>query len=160
MEYIIDGYNLIKGSYLKKTEKYSTEYTKNTLFEILFRYKKKHPCVKFTIVFDGKDTLSKSFKEIKVIFSGEITADNMIRNILKKKKTNDKTIVVSDDKEVQISAKILGSKISSVKEFLNTISPKQVKKKHLNIEKTLNYKEILKIEQELKEFYETRKEKT
>ncbi|MCM8811140.1 MAG: NYN domain-containing protein, partial [Candidatus Omnitrophica bacterium] len=102
MEYIVDGFNVIKTSFVKKYEKYGIESGQEFLINILERYKNKHPSVEITVVFDGKfNTSIYQRKKIKVIFSDEKTADEKIREILEKKKSRSSISVVSDDREVQ-----------------------------------------------------------
>ncbi|MCM8766828.1 MAG: NYN domain-containing protein [Candidatus Omnitrophica bacterium] len=154
MEYIVDGFNVIKTSFVKKYEKYGIESGQEFLINILERYKNKHPSVEITVVFDGKfNTSIYQRKKIKVIFSDEKTADEKIREILEKKKSRSSISVVSDDREVQEFTKILGSKSLKVSEFLDIVYPLD-KKQPINLTKDLEYKSKLKIEKELKNFYE------
>ena len=158
MEYIIDGYNLIKSTYLKRGERRSIEFARDLLGGILANYKRKHPSVNFTVVFDGRTISPADFRrqEIKVLFSGDITADEKIRRILEsKKKGIHEIIVVSDDREIQTGTKILGGSVCRTAEFLEKISPVPGKRKeNKNPDKNLNYKSILTIEKELKNYYE------
>jgi len=164
MEYIIDGYNLIRSTYLSKTEKRSTGYARDILTGILANYKRKHPSINFTVVFDGKVISPADFRrqEIKVLFSGDITADEKIRIILEsKKKGIHEIIVVSDDREIQTGTKILGGSVCRTTAFLEKISPVPGKRKvNKNFNKNLNYKSILTIEKELKNYYERKIEKS
>ena len=159
MEYIIDGYNLIRSTYLSKAEKHSTEFARNSLTEILTKYKRKHPSINFTVVFDGQFSSADSKRQkIKVFFSGDITADELIQKILERKKTTNEIIVVSDDREIQTGTKILGGHISKTAEFLEKISPalKHYKQEKEQVNKNLDYKSISTIEKELKKHYGVR----
>ncbi|MCM8832694.1 MAG: NYN domain-containing protein [Candidatus Omnitrophica bacterium] len=110
--------------------------------------------IKINTLFDGKfNTSIYQRKKIKVIFSDEKTADEKIREILEKKKSRSSISVVSDDREVQEFTKILGSKSLKVSEFLDIVYPLD-KKQPINLTKDLEYKSKLKIEKELKNFYE------
>jgi len=159
MEYIVDGFNVIKTSFIKKYEKYGIEGAQGFLIDILERYKKKHPSVEITVVFDGKSP-SISFyqkRRIKIIFSNEITADEKIRKILENKKNKTQIQVVSDDREIQEFSKIIGSKFLKVDAFLEIVYPYEkketVKKETVKKEKDINYRLKLEIEKELKNFY-------
>lgn len=154
MEYIIDGFNVIKTSFIKKYERQGIEGAQEFLIDILERYKRKHPSIEITVVFDGKSS-SISFyqrKRIKIIFSNEITADEKIRKILENKKNKHQILIVSDDREVQEFTKILGSKFLKVDEFLEIIYPVE-KKEPIKKEKDIKYRLKSEIEKELKNFY-------
>ena len=122
MEYLIDGYNIIRSTYFKKWE----ESEKKVIFyEILGKYKAKHPSIIFTVVFDGFKSEDFSLlrdKRIKTIFSGNITADEYIKRRTEKGKRNDEVTVVSDDRQVQISSKLFGCKTLSVSEFMMIVN--------------------------------------
>ncbi|MFN4227629.1 MAG: NYN domain-containing protein [Candidatus Ratteibacteria bacterium] len=159
MEYIVDGFNVIKTSFLKKYEKYGIEFAQEFLINILERYKNKHGLVEITVVFDGKFKPSLyQRKKIKIVFSDEKTADEKIREILENKKNKSSISVVSDDREVQEFTKILGSKSLTVSEFIDIVYPVE-KKQPVNLNKDLNYKFKLEIEKELKNFYERKTKK-
>ncbi|MCM8819065.1 MAG: NYN domain-containing protein, partial [Candidatus Omnitrophica bacterium] len=112
MEYLIDGLNVIKSSFIKKYGKKTIEFNKEFLIDILEKYKRKHPSIEITVVFDGGPSSFDIYREkrIKIVFSQDITADEKIREILEKKKSRSSISVVSDDREVQEFTKILGSK--------------------------------------------------
>ncbi|RKY32370.1 MAG: hypothetical protein DRP67_01010 [Candidatus Omnitrophota bacterium] len=156
MEYIIDGYNVIKSSYIKKFERHSIETARNYLIQVLHKYKKRHPSVNFTVVFDGTGYFNNFNYKIKVIFSNQITADEMIRKILERRKEKE-VIVVSDDKQVQLCAKILRANFLSVPEFMERIEKKKKKKKEVKEEKKIPFSKIIAIEKELIEFYGRKK---
>ncbi|MCM8808815.1 MAG: NYN domain-containing protein [Candidatus Omnitrophica bacterium] len=155
MEYLIDGLNVIKSSFIKKYGKKTIEFNKEFLIDILEKYKRKHPSIEITVVFDGGPSSFDIYREkrIKIVFSQDITADEKIREILEKKKSRSSISVVSDDREVQEFTKILGSKSLKVSEFLDIVYPLD-KKQPINLTKDLEYKSKLKIEKELKNFYE------
>lgn len=158
MEYIIDGYNLIKCSYLKKFENFSGEHARQVLFQILTKYYGKHPSVKITVVFDGIANLSGTIwpRGVQLIFSDNISADEKIRDILKTKKTDQPVVVVSDDKEVRMTARILGKEFTSTRDFLDLVAPLPQKPAETSQEKTEDYRQVISIKKELKEFYEKR----
>ncbi|HOV21317.1 MAG TPA: NYN domain-containing protein [bacterium] len=157
MKYLIDGYNVIKSSYLGKEGDLKG---KLSLYQILDNYKANHLSVIFSVVLDGFNTSDFPFlrdKRIKTFFSGEITADEYIKKILEKGKRNEEITVVSDDKQVQISSKLFGCNVMSVDTFLNTVNPKGNNKPKGPIEKKISYSKKKKIEEELKNYYELRK---
>ena len=158
MEYLIDGYNVIKSSFLGKKGDIEG---KVAFYEILDRYKAKHPSVIFTVVLDGfnpSDIHLLRDRRLRTVFSGDITADEYIRKRVEKGKRNDEVIVVSDDKQVQITGKLFGCKVCSVGEFLNVVyergKSRKREKTEENDKKEVNYKTKKKIEEELKKYYE------
>jgi len=156
MKYIIDGYNVIRSSPLRKLERKSIERGIGGLVEILLKYKRNHPSISFTVVFDGFDVNSIfNFRDktIKILFSGQMSADEKIRRLLEKNKDNREVGVVSDDREVQIATKILGAKVISVEEFLKIVSFQEKRKKVIKKDKNLDYSKIKKIEEELRKVY-------
>lgn len=159
MEYIIDGLNVIKTSFIKKYEVVSFERGRDFLIDIVERYKRKHPKVDFTIVFDGycREAHFYSGKRIKIIFSNEETADVKIRKLLEKKKNRREVFVVSDDREIREFSKILGANPLKVFEFLDIIYPKKEIK--IEKEKEIDYKLKSLIEKELENFYGEKIEK-
>ena len=163
MEYLIDGYNVIKGTFLKKTESHSVEYARTYFGNLLAKYRNKHPEVRFTVVYDGhpQGPLAEKYRDIRVIFSGDITADEVIRQLLEKLRDTSHTIVVSNDREVQTGTRILGAKPVGAEEFVDLVCPppkKPVRKGRDNKE-DLNFTEMMAIEKELKSFYGGREEK-
>ncbi|MGB9677731.1 MAG: NYN domain-containing protein, partial [Candidatus Ratteibacteria bacterium] len=151
--------NVIKTSFIKKYESVSIESAKKFLIDIIERYKRKHPNVDFTVIFDGYSTeISFYSKIIKIFYSQDITADEMIRKILERKKNKKEIFVVSDDNEIKEFTKILGANQLKVPEFLEIIYPKKnIKMKEKD--KEIDYTIKIKIEKELEKFYGEKTEK-
>jgi hypothetical protein len=159
MEYIIDAYNLIKCSYIGRYEhSRSMEYAKDVLLNLLLDYKRKHPSVIFTVVFDGFPPSAGIFlkdRKIHILFSYESTADEVIRQLLEKKTSHNRTkTVVSNDRGVKDCGHLLGGNVLNVEEFLAVVSP-PVRK--TGKERNEGGREInrVTIEKELKEHYKT-----
>jgi predicted RNA-binding protein with PIN domain len=55
---------------------------------------------------------------VKIIFSGDESADDRIRHIVSKSERKKQTIIVTDDRELQDSIKMLGAQVLAVKDFL------------------------------------------
>ena len=158
MEYLIDGYNVIKSSFLGKKGDIEG---KVAFYEILYRYKTKHPSVIFTVVLDGFNSSDFHLlrdKRLKIVFSGDITADEYIRKRVEKGKRNDEVIVVSNDKQVRITGKLFGCRVCSVEEFLNVVCKRDKRRKMVQTKesdkKEVSYRTKKKIEEELKKYYE------
>ncbi len=154
MEYLIDGLNVIKTSFIKKYEKYGIETAQEFLVNILEKYKNKHPSVEITLVFDGYSTIDFSRRRIKIIFSNEIKADEKMRKILESRKNKNEVFVVSNDREIGEFTKILGGNILKVNEFLEIVYPvERREKKEIKNQKDIDYRIKFKIEKELEKFY-------
>ncbi|MCM8772465.1 MAG: NYN domain-containing protein [Candidatus Omnitrophica bacterium] len=155
MEYIIDGLNVIKTSYIKKFEKKSIEGGKEYLIDLLEKYRRKHPKVEITVVFDGYPSSFNIYRKskIKIIFSHEITADEKIREILESKKNKRNIFVVSDDRQISEFTKILGANIYGVKEFLDMVSPFEIKRIKIPDSKNIPEKVMKLIAKEIEEKY-------
>lgn len=157
MEYIIDGYNLIKSSFLSRYEGSGISYTIQMLINILGDYSRKHPSVSFIVVFDGKPPFPYIFqqtKNLKLIFSGDITADEVIRKRVEK--TPEKNIsrtVVSDDRGVKYAGRLFGANVLSIAGFLDIVGPAEKKKKIVKVKVDKKEGDSLSIEKELKKYY-------
>jgi predicted RNA-binding protein with PIN domain len=110
MNYIIDGYNL---AFTIKTiapvlKQGNTEKAIKQLIHFV-RSVTGHNKSKIIIVFDGQDDLQpKKIKQgaLEVLFSKKPqTADDIIRNLIRKKLQKDKWTVVSSDTEIIFTAK-------------------------------------------------------
>lgn len=109
MEYIIDGYNLIKSSFLKKYDGHSDNRAVEELLQVVSGYRRKHPSVSFTVVFDGFIDMRFPDRKIRILFSHDETADEIIRKELERNhRANKAKTVVSNDREVQVCARING----------------------------------------------------
>ncbi len=158
MEYILDGYNIIKSSFLKKAETRYPEDGRNALYLLMSSYRHKHPAVTFTVVFDGQRSSADGHggQGASVFYSGDISADDKIRLLLERKRNPHLVTVVSDDREVQASARVRGCRAAGVAEFLNLVAPPPSLKSRKKPEKKMDYVEMASIEKELRSFYETR----
>lgn len=126
MEYIIDGYNVIKYSDLFNAKNLET--SRNKLIDFIIEYQP-HGKNNIIVVFDCKsknpyefDGYTKtSIKGIKTIFSeGQKTADDVIVDYIENSEHPYNIVVVSNDKGIfrRIGGK--GSKKMSVADFIYT----------------------------------------
>jgi|LSQX01.2.fsa_nt_gb hypothetical protein len=160
MEYIIDAYNLIRSSVLKKYEGDQKNRGVDILLYMLSEYRRKHPSTIFTIVIDGFLDIQSPDKKIKILFSHKLTADEIIREILEHNiQKNIARTIVSNDREVQACGIILGSKVLNVDGFMQLICPPTPKTTPKHQDKSSLDVNKIQIEDELKKFYESRGEK-
>jgi len=116
--YIIDGFNLAhKIPQVKKSADIHLD---------LIRYIKSKKLTgsrnnKVTVVFDGR-TDPEAAKEavFKVIFSGPVSADDIIKDKVRKAKNKKQIVVVSDDREIRDFVKSQGARVCNVMDFVKT----------------------------------------
>ncbi|MCM8817294.1 MAG: NYN domain-containing protein [Candidatus Omnitrophica bacterium] len=151
MHYILDGNNIIKHKTWSYGNKNSDE--RHSLITALEHYRRLHPSVRFTVVFDGwSDALSRS-SNITIVWSHDQSADDVI--IRKISSLGKDAIVVSNDNQIRKKAKFAGLKSISVEEFLSILEPaKQKKQPAVDEEKTIPYKYVPAIKNELEKYYE------
>ncbi|MEN3013473.1 MAG: NYN domain-containing protein [Endomicrobiia bacterium] len=121
--FILDGYNIIKGSEKFYAKDISLRIEK--LIRFLIEQKPQGSYKnKVVVVFDGSPQISysnyinlKSYN-IQIIFSYSQTADEKIKKIAETTKNPKDFIVVSDDKEIVYYVKYCGLRVLSVKEFI------------------------------------------
>ncbi len=152
LHYIIDGYNLIKHPSFWPAKKFRDE--RLTLLELIRTEKlcgsSKN---KITVVFDGYAGNFKSNDSgIEVIFSGERTADEKIKEIVQSRGNPKNIVVVSDDREIKDFAKICSAKAVGIEEFIYH-KKKRIKVEDESLKPELTYSAMHKINQELKQIW-------
>jgi hypothetical protein len=70
-----------------------------------------------TVVFDGAEGSDSLHGEIRVIFSDGCSADDKIKRMVEEMPTKKNCVVVSDDKDIFLYARSLGTKVMSVAAF-------------------------------------------
>lgn len=161
LHYIIDGYNIINNRLFAVNRKKM----KSPHLALLDLIKDNRLCGseknQVTLVFDG---YSAEFEPkclnrgANVVFSKEETADEIIKQIIDISVNLKNIIVISDDKEISYFAKYAGCKTMEVAEFMGKLAVSCEKKKadinEKNLSKQdLNYSQINKINQELKNLW-------
>ena len=128
LHFVLDGYNIInRASALAKQK---LEDSRESLIKWV---EVKNPQGSFrnqvTIVFDGQSGVGgyhKSFL-VKVLFSWEESADDLIKKIVSVQENKKSTVVVTDDREIQYYVRALGAQVLSVDEFFRRAQPPEVK---------------------------------
>uniref|UniRef100_A0A832CV21 RNA-binding protein n=1 Tax=Ignavibacterium album TaxID=591197 RepID=A0A832CV21_9BACT len=125
LHYIIDGNNLIgKISSLKHLpDKQLAREKLALLLEKYFHGRK----VKVSLHFDGFENIPIKISGVKIYYSQNRSADEMIKNEIEKIKNTKSVIAVSSDTEVASFAKVCGCRIKSSESFykeLNTSNKK------------------------------------
>jgi predicted RNA-binding protein with PIN domain len=81
------------------------------------------------VVFDGHGDVEKSRvrKPLRVVFSNDRSADDVIVAMVGRSRSPRGIVVVSDDREVRFRVKDRGASVMSVSQFLAQAVPKKVK---------------------------------
>ena len=117
--YIIDGYNVIKQVTFLSGKKLRTG--REGLVQFIEQYRPQgSKRNEVTVVFDGKaEIVSPSMKtDIRVIFSRNESADDVIKRMIEKASSPGQYVIVSDDKAVVFYCRSIGAKGLSVKDFI------------------------------------------
>jgi predicted RNA-binding protein with PIN domain len=147
--YIIDGWNVIH-----KVQKLRGAHSP---CEELMHYIRKHKLTgsinnRVTAIFDGRFDLpleALGGGPFHIVFSGEKSADDVIKDKVARYKNKKQVVVVTDDREIRHSVKLRGVRCLSVKEFIS----KKKKKASPQEEKTIDYKTRTDITEELKKIW-------
>jgi hypothetical protein len=113
---------------------------------------------KVTLVFDGYAPQPRQPQQdgrISLIFSGDISADEKIKQMIEEPADRKNTIVVSDDKEIVVFARLCKVRPMSVEEFIG--SPRRAAAGRLaakqEAKEDLNYSQTAEINAELKKIW-------
>lgn len=153
LQYIIDGYNVIRHQAFSHPLK--TKNSRRSLIEFI-RFEKpcgsaKNSCL---VVFDGYPeawNVRESDDYVQVIFSGEESADERIKRIIEKSGNPRIVTVVSDDKEIKFFAKAQAANWLSVEEFLLRKKNVKIIDKNDSNKPGLTFQEMDQINKEFKQ---------
>jgi predicted RNA-binding protein with PIN domain len=162
LQYVIDGYNIINHRLFPR----ATRKIRGSPAALINLINSDNLCGslknKITIVFDGYPAASCPEKEnarIRVIFSRNHSADEVIKKIIEKAPDYKNTVVVSDDKEIAGFVKSCRVKTMGAGEFLCRPEARAAgasgnsKTKSQDIKPELNYSQIAEINAELKKLW-------
>lgn len=114
MLYIIDGYNVLYSTSFKNwIDKFGLQSARSHLINFIRSIERN-----VIIVFDGKENYPNS-EFPNVVFTKGESADNYIKNFIRKYPDKEKLVVVSNDKSIISFAKMHKVKTLSVEKFLN-----------------------------------------
>lgn len=135
LHYIIDGNNLIgKIDFLKNLEdKQSAREKLALILERFFTHKK----VKVSLHFDGFENAPIKVSGIKIKYSFNNSADEIIKKEIENLRNTKSAVVISSDLEVISFAKVCGCKVLKSEEFFNQLNQFETKKQ--NSEKPINF---------------------
>jgi len=108
------------------------------------------------VVFDGYPDLTNkelNNKDIDIVFSKSQTADERIKKIVESVDNPKNIIVISDDKEIKFSVKVIGARIKSIEEFLAPKASTKKKESSLIPKPEITYTQMQKINEELRKIW-------
>jgi len=155
LHYVIDAYNIINHitfAPIRKKIKDPQRALLNFIKEQRLAKKSKN---KITVVFDGYPKVSEhnsSEPDVDIVFSRDETADAKIKRMAEASKNPKNIVVISDDREIIFFIKSVGARHMGVEDFISPKKKAQGGKDDL-IKAQLNYSQINKINQELKELW-------
>lgn len=148
--YIIDGWNVVhKIGQLREAHSPCEEF----MYYIIKHKLTGSTNNKVTAIFDGKYNMSSEGLlggEFRILFSGEKTADDVIKDKVTRYKNKKQIVVVTDDRGIRQYVKTQGVRCLSVKEF---ISKKKKKSAIAEEEKNIDYKTRSQITEELRKIW-------
>lgn len=154
LQYIIDAYNLINHPAFRPIGKSALNIQQTLADFIRFKKLAGNTNNSVVLVFDG---YPPAFEDIPrdnnlfCIFSRAKEADELIKKILEASSFPKNIVVVSDDKEVQLTTKFLRAQIRSVKEFIcGKENSKTIGAKLGEVDFKLSYAKMQKINAELR----------
>lgn len=160
LHFVIDGYNLIKQT--PALNKDNLEDSRVALIKFLNIHRPQgsgnNPV---TIVFDGAQGnfyYGASAPSMEIIFSGRQSADDKIRRLVEESAHPKTIVVVTNDREIQLSVRQFRAQVRTVDEFLKKFNAAQklkqkTDKKNSADEKMLSYSSEEKINEELKRIW-------
>jgi predicted RNA-binding protein with PIN domain len=118
LHFVLDGYNI--------TNKFKKVYPSlSAIRQDLYDFIRAHRPQgslrnKITVIFDGKSGFFSDEKSegLEIIFSRDITADEVIKNFVKSSIHPKTIVVVTDDRDIQIFIRRYAASFMSVKDFL------------------------------------------
>lgn len=137
--YILDTFNVINKINLSKSLKKDAQTSVSVLIELIKNYQSKYSSYHFTLVCDGRiDEPINLVGKIKLVNSGNQSADALIKQIIDKTAVRTNIVVVSSDLEVYSYAKAHMCSVLTAENFLKlveTTPQKNIKSKELDKEK-------------------------
>jgi len=120
--FIIDGNNLIgKIPSIKSRDKNTEREKLAFVLERYFSNKK----VKVSLYFDGHKNLPIKVSGIKIIYSENLTADDLIKNEIERVSNRKNIILVSSDNNLKEFARVCSSEVKSSEDFWKDLNSSQ-----------------------------------
>ena len=155
LQYIIDGYNLIKHPLLAAEAKSSGSDRRSLLNFIKRNRLTGSPKNKVTVVFDGYPDSREmdTDSDINIIFSRKISADEKIRKLVEEASNRKSILVVTNDREIQFFVKAAGATVAGIEEFIGINKKESRKAKDDTSQLKLTFSEMQKVNDELRKIW-------
>ena len=155
LQYIVDAYNLINHPAFKPAKQ-----SANIVYSLINFIKTNHLIGSknnyLVLVFDGHPPADGQVPQeetgLTCVFSYQLEADELIKQMVEASTSVKNIIVVSDDKQVRLMSRLMHAQISSVEEFIYGKNHKnlEIRAEDDAADPKLNYSQISKINAELK----------
>lgn len=155
LRFIIDGYNLLKHPLVAPETKKAKDPGAAIVNLIKFNNLSGSANNNVIIVFDGYpggETVCCRAQNFQVVFSEEQSADDRIRQILEKSGGKN-TLVVSDDNQVRLCARLFKARDLPIKEFIRHKEAKLRKSASAALKPEVTYAQMHKINTELRKLW-------
>ncbi len=123
-EYIIDAHNVIHtSSQFRGFISQGINAARVALLNAIESYAQDYPSYTFTVVFDGRNAgVSSAYRMVKVQYSNNKTADELIKKRIRKLSGKRNVIIVSSDTEVHNFARVNAMQVEGSNQFAQKIS--------------------------------------
>lgn len=88
-----------------------------------------------------------------MVFSRKISADDKIRKLVEESGNRKQIVVVSNDRQVQSMAKMLGATVAGIEAFVKYDKLAEIARKHRESDPKLTFTQIQKINDELRKLW-------
>lgn len=143
--YIIDGNNVIgKSNELKKFQFQNIPDSRERMLLLVekYFYQKK---VSVSLYFDGFKNIDLASSKVKIIYSDNKTADELIRDEISRIKNSRTVCLVSSDTELINFARKNSCMVKKSEEFLSDSKRKKVESEKENFDRIISKSEMLKL---------------
>jgi len=158
LHYVIDGCNIIHHPAFKQILNKKPKDLRTCLVDLIRAEKLcGSPRNTASIIFDGHPPQHLDFhssaKNTRVIFSKEESADEVIKRLVEDSSQPRNNVVVSDDKEVKLLARLNGARALGAQEFLGPPRERRIERQEaqdLELKPELTYSQMHRINEELR----------
>ncbi len=149
--YVLDTFNVINKFKLSKSHKKDAQTAVSSLIELIKDYQCKYSSYQFTLVCDGRvQEPINLVGKIKLVNSGNESADTIIKQIIDKAAVRTNLVVVSSDLEVYSYAKANLCSVLTAENFLKLIE--QTPQKNIKSRQHIKEKPYAPSKREIEEY--------
>jgi len=156
LQYVIDGYNIINHPHFRQRHKEILNPAESLSAFIQEKRLGGSTKNKIIIVFDGYPSGSEAVQTRpghSLVYSRKLSADEKIKRIVEESADRKNIVVISDDKEVKLTARFLGARVMGVEEFVRAKVQRRSLREDDSKNAELSYSAMHKINQELRKIW-------